>query len=220
MTAAVAPFHFDCDTHTYRSDGVVIPSVTDCLSSAGLSDFSGIAPDVLERKRVLGQHVHSACEYLDQNDLIWESVRPECVPYISAYKKFKFDTGFQPQLVERRGVAIINGSKVGFTLDRFGAWRGLPFIVDLKCGAQEGISWRVQLAGYELCLPFCDREGVSLPAPMACGRAAVMLKPDGTYKVFRYDHNRGSNRPLSEARLDFEWFKSCLFNETMKRRSK
>jgi hypothetical protein len=220
MASATRLFEkFDAATHTYYSDGVAVPSVTGCLEGAGLSDFSGIPRDVIERKQILGKYVHAAAEYIDQDDIVWESIDPTCLPYVQAYESFKKDTGFKPLLTEKRGVAVINGAKVGFTLDRFGAWCGLPFIVDLKCGAEEGISWRVQLAGYELCLPYCELEG-NLPPLMSCGRAAVMLRPDGRYKVFRYDHNRGSHRSLAEARMDFDWFRACLFNESMKRRVK
>lgn len=210
---------FDAKTHTYYADGVPVPSVTDCLAGAGLSDFTGVPPDVLERKRLIGTYVHAACEYVDQDDLNPATVDPVCLPYVDAYAAFKRDTGFRPSLIEYRGVAVINGQRVGFTLDRFGEWCGLPFIVDLKCGAQEGISWRVQIAGYELCLPFCELEG-TLPAPMSCGRAAVMLKPDGTYKVFRFDGNRGAHRKQWEARQDFDAFRSALYLETWKRSQK
>src|ERR1700675_985366 len=56
--------------HIYRTDdGVIVPSVSQVLTLAGISDMSGIPQHVLDRARAIGTAVHQACEYLDQDDL-------------------------------------------------------------------------------------------------------------------------------------------------------
>jgi len=66
-------FTFDAATHTYTAGGVRVPSVTQVLKLLPLGpDFSRVDPDVLERKRQLGNLVHDACAILDEgDDLDW-----------------------------------------------------------------------------------------------------------------------------------------------------
>jgi hypothetical protein len=52
-------FTFDAERHLYLVQGKPVPSVTQVLHSAGLSaDYSMVAPEVLERKRIIGEYVH------------------------------------------------------------------------------------------------------------------------------------------------------------------
>ena len=49
-------FTFDPERHLYLVDGRPVPSVTQVLHSARLAaDYSMVPPDVLERKRIIGQ---------------------------------------------------------------------------------------------------------------------------------------------------------------------
>jgi len=49
-------FTFDPERHLYLVDGRPVPSVTQVLHSAALAaDYSMVPPDVLERKRIIGQ---------------------------------------------------------------------------------------------------------------------------------------------------------------------
>ncbi len=63
-------FSFDAERHLYLIQGRPVPSVTQVLHSAGLSaDYSMVEPAVLERKRIIGEYVHKATQYLDEGCL-------------------------------------------------------------------------------------------------------------------------------------------------------
>lgn len=71
---------FDEQTHTYRLDGVVIPSVTQVLAS--MSDFSWVNPAVLARKADIGRKVHKVCEWWDKDELDEETLHPLLAGYL------------------------------------------------------------------------------------------------------------------------------------------
>jgi len=63
-------FTFDGDHHLYLVQGRPVPSVTQVLQATGLgADYSMVPPQVLERKRTIGQFVHQATQYLDEGSL-------------------------------------------------------------------------------------------------------------------------------------------------------
>ena len=53
---------FQEDGHIYRIDGIERPSTTQIIKAAGLSDFSMVRADVLERARLWGNAVHKMAE--------------------------------------------------------------------------------------------------------------------------------------------------------------
>jgi len=88
-------FTFDAERHLYLIQGKPVPSVTQVLHSAGLSaDYSMVAPEVLERKRIIGEYVHKATQYLDEGCLDLETVDPEIQGYLTGYEKFIRESGF------------------------------------------------------------------------------------------------------------------------------
>lgn len=173
-------FQFDQATHTYYDDGVPIISVTQVIHSAGLISFEGINPMVLERKRQLGGLVHQACHFIDEDDLDLSSLPQEVADYVAGYVRFREEAGFFPELNEHRMVASVNGMKFGMTVDKAGPIYGEPYVIELKCGADEHPAWGVQLAAYDM--------GLSKPtgAYRTRKRGVVQLKPDGTFKVHTY----------------------------------
>ncbi len=157
---------FDEATHTYSIDGIVVPSVTQVLTVAGLLDPRWYT----EESKARGKAVHAACHYIDEGDLDWSTVHPLVVPYVRAYEKFVKDTGFKPKLIEK---AVCNETYFfAGTLDRFGFLQDddCGDLIDIKSGASE--PWHsIQMAGYGLCLPHMPR------------RRALYLKKDGSYKL-------------------------------------
>src|SRR5262249_62054614 len=88
---------FDGASHTYRVDGVAIPSVTQLLEAAGISpDYSKVNPTVLLHARRRGIHVDLCCDLDDADDLDWSTVHPEAVGYVEAWRCFKADYGYRP----------------------------------------------------------------------------------------------------------------------------
>jgi hypothetical protein len=175
----VSAVQFDPVEHVYTQDGVVIPSVTQILEEVGLTDYDDIPRRVLARKSEIGLAAHLACELLDEDDLVRESVPASVMPYVAAYERFKAEAGFEPAMLERRMVAELNGMKYGMTPDRVGLFRERPSVLDLKCAAQVQKCWGIQLAGYAL----------GLPRPKTTpryDRYVIWLRPDETYRVLPF----------------------------------
>lgn len=71
---------FEEEGHVYRIDGVVVPSVTQCLSL--LDPYKGVNQHVLEAARQFGQHGHKAMALAIRDRLDWEQLDPALRPYI------------------------------------------------------------------------------------------------------------------------------------------
>jgi hypothetical protein len=71
--------------------GKPVPSVTQVLHSVGLAaDDSTVPPDVLEPKRIIGQYVHNAAQYLDEGCLDLEKFPEESY---STARSWRFPQG-------------------------------------------------------------------------------------------------------------------------------
>ena len=77
---------FLAERHIYEYEGVVVPSVTQVLTLAGIHDVSHVPLHYLERAAGIGSAVHQACEYLDEGKLDLESVDSLIVGYVLAYR--------------------------------------------------------------------------------------------------------------------------------------
>lgn len=175
----MAELTFDQESHTYRLDGQVVPSVTQLLQPIR-PDFSGIPPMVLEAKRALGIEVHYACELDDEDDLDEDSVPEAVVPYLAAWRKFKADTGAVVVMNEQQ--LAHSALRYAGTLDRVVRVRdGDHYLIDLKTSISMNASFGVQLAGYQLLL-----DDSAFTTKLA--RKGLQLKNDGTYKLVPYEN--------------------------------
>jgi hypothetical protein len=157
---------FDEATHTYSVNGRRLMSVTQVL--ALVDDRHKGDPFYLQR----GRFVHQACEYLDRDELDEDSVDPIIYPYLEAYKKFREETGFKPDLIECR-LYHPTYAYAG-TLDRIGDLNGNHVLIDLKSGAKARVD-ELQLAAYlELA------RANSIPVKKSFD---LYLRDDGTYKL-------------------------------------
>lgn len=150
-------WNFDCKTHTYLTDGRVIPSVTRALDFSGLVDFQHVRRDILEHKTELGQAVHRACQLYDLGTLDAATVDERINPYLRSWIGFRNATGFLPRKIEEQHVGIINGMYCGMRLDREGVFHGQQAVLDLKIGEHQDYHG-VQLAGYAALLPMAEVE--------------------------------------------------------------
>jgi hypothetical protein len=176
---------FDPIPHEYRVDGVRVPSVTEILRQ--LTDFSGIPAAVLEAKRDLGQRVHFACQLDDENDLDASSVEDDVAPYLAAWRKFLAESGAKIVSNEERVYDPI--LRYAGTLDNVLDIAGVHWLTDKKTSIYTPIAAGPQTSAYLR----ARRD----PRPMS--RAAVRLRPDGTY---RFDALYGAD--------DFSTFLACL----------
>ena len=160
---------FDHETHIYRVDGAVVPSVTQILKP--LSDFSGIPPQVLEAKRDLGTRVHEACHYFDEDDLDEDTIDADVEPYLDAWIKFKKQSGARVLMCETRLFEPV--LRFAGTMDRVLLLNGEHWLVDLKTSFSLPHAVGPQTAGYLR----------ALMDPTVTRRGALRLRNDGSYRL-------------------------------------
>jgi len=167
---------FNNEGHIYTVDGTDTPSVTTIIKACGLIDTTWFNDTATTR----GKYVHKATELLDQDDLDEASLDPVIAPYVDAYKRFKDETGFCINDIEK----IVYNATYGYigTLDRTGIFPNdkIRSLIDIKTG--QPAKWHgVQLAAYALCL-----DGV-------VNRYGLYLNDTGTYKLERYKDRHDMN---------------------------
>ncbi|MDA2936854.1 hypothetical protein MYX75_01140 [Acidobacteria bacterium AH-259-A15] len=191
---------YDPQSHTYRLEGIKIPSVTEIMQSAGLIDTTWFD----EESRWRGSVVHRACQLEDENDLDESTVPDEVKGYLEAWRKFKAETGIQAfTLIEE---PLFSRNYAGMP-DRLWEWRQprrfVPryvdhMIIDIKTGSVQ--RWvGVQLSAY----------GNLVSPNNPIKRLAVRISKDGKYNVKEF--------PIFERRTDFQIFLSALAIHNWKR---
>jgi hypothetical protein len=168
---------FNAERHEYRLHGRVIPNVTRILDP--LTDIHKMPADRVEFARLRGQAVHQATALWDWEMLDEASVDPQIVGYLDAWKRFRAESGFVPELIEHRVVHLLHG--YAGTLDRTGRMRatapGMLDIIDIKTSSDVYLkAVGPQTAAYAKAV-----ENQCRIVPWR--RLAVQLRPDGTYRV-------------------------------------
>lgn len=169
MLADSPALSFDSDSHTYRLDGVVIPSVSQIIRGAGLVDVGRFTDD----SRAFGTNVHAACQFYDEGDLDEESLHPDLALRLRGW--IKFSEEMAPRLgrcfaIEKRfWCRAPSGMLYAGTVDRaYIDDAGNVTIIDIKTGRQIP-SYALQTAAYA-------------HAFKANRRACVQLTPSGGYR--------------------------------------
>src|SRR3990172_1656127 len=172
---------FDAFTHTYKVDGLVVPSVTQVLSI--LEDWSQVNREVLAAAGDFGTHVHIACD-LDNKGILNEGeLDPELLPYLNGWRRFLGESGARVITGELQ-VASRSHRYAGM-LDALIEWRGAICVVDIKTGATVPRVAGPQLAAYELAyneLLATATAGKPEPGHRARKRFVVQLAAD-SYRV-------------------------------------
>lgn len=187
MAAAIT---FDPEEHRYTIDDGVEESVTQVLSECGISDFSGVDPDVLWWAQQRGTMVHRAAHFINQHNLDPATVDDRIAGYVEAWRAFRRDHELQvhhsEHIVHRRltirGGAVIVPNRTDLhiigTLDVAGLIKKHgPIILDIKTG-EETESWPIQLASYAMA--YTDRSRYTHK------RLVTKLDRGGTYRLFWY----------------------------------
>ncbi|MGH9438474.1 MAG: hypothetical protein ACRD22_11415 [Terriglobia bacterium] len=171
---------FNEEQHVYRVGGVIRPSVTQALKDAGLIDTAWYT----EEARLRGKAVHAATQFLDDDDLDWDTVLPQYCGFVHAWEQFRRDSGFRISCDSENRPFLeyrLYHAAFGYcgTLDRLGMIGSSEYLIDLKTGDPEG--WHgYQLAGYSQCLPDA----------LARRRMTVHLKANGRYATREYGLDR------------------------------
>lgn len=176
--------------HVYRVNDVVERSVTQVLEAAGISDFSGVPPDILRFAQERGTAVHAATHYDDEGALDEATVDPVIGGYLEGWRKFRRDKRFNPREIEKlvyRRVSFagadarVPAENDVVVIGRFDREGYVPMlrdaIIDIKSG-EEAESWPVQLAPYV--------RAFSRTAQWTHERVVVQLRRNGDYKTFVY----------------------------------
>lgn len=207
--------------HEYFWNGVRVPSVTEILDDVGIIDYSSIPFGMREMALQRGSDVHAATHFDDENDLefdeqLWlaneigyereyqrigRGVAPTRAGYVAAWRKFRRETGFVPELIEHQGYN--EAYRFAGTLDRMGSYQvkgdaQADVLIDIKCG--DAPQWtRLQLAAY----------ASFFQSPRRFTRVAVELHKDNSYRLFRWEGK--------DWQSDFNAFVACLAVYRMKR---
>lgn len=140
---------FDPEKHEYAYSGVIVPSVTQVLKSAGVINDQWFDEWSADR----GRRVHLACQYYDEGHLDMDSIDPAIAGYLESYIKWrKASTNFERGMKIRR----IEWSQYETVYDFAGTCdrivelnQGALAVVDIKSGAYQ--PWHgLQLAGYKI----------------------------------------------------------------------
>lgn len=177
---ASSVLQFDELSHIYQFEGKVIPSVTQVLTLAGISDVSMIPWNVLEKARLVGEFVHTAAQYLDEGDLDLETIDKSIVGYLVGYQQFKEEHSFRPSKIEHRMVGEFEGMAYGMCLDRLGWLKNASgddyeVLLDLKTSSRPSASWAIQTAAYA--------DGYNYDG----ARMVVHLSKEGKYKILPHN---------------------------------
>lgn len=183
---------FDPQLHRYTLDGAPLwRSVSGVLKAAGLVDFSGIPPLVLERARVRGTTVHRALHFYNEHDLdlaAFEKDFPDCAPHVHGWIAFCAQRDFVPMLCEHRLAS--RRYEIGGTLDCLGTLDGQAVLLDFATGDPSDAAKDLQTAAYDLLAHEWAYDDPALRAFFArypfVRRYAVRLKPDATFSLEGY----------------------------------
>ncbi|MBF0336928.1 MAG: PD-(D/E)XK nuclease family protein [Nitrospirae bacterium] len=178
---------FDDATHTYTLNGVVQPSVTQILLAMELYKGHEFMTD---EHATRGKYVHLACELLDRDDLDETDLDESLRGYVEAYKKFKVESGFKPELIEYRVCSRIYG--FAGTLDRTGTINEIYCILDIKSGVKQPCD-ALQTAAYMVALG----EEKGWEKKVRCQRYALYLGKDETYKLEQHANHTDKDVFLS-----------------------
>lgn len=174
---------FDPEKHAYTRNGQVVPSVTGILKSAGLIEFPGVSRRDLDIACDFGKKVHMACELHDNNTLDPESIDPQIMPFLEAWKSFVRGLDVKFTGIEQR-VYSAKYSYAG-TVDRIGYDSKNMLLLDIKtCPVH--LSHAPQTAAY---LQACMEMDLTT---RGCRRMTVHLQPY-TYSVRIHDSKADSS---------------------------
>jgi hypothetical protein len=193
MIESIHDFSFEEDGHRYISEGKNRLSATGMLKNYGLIDFTGVDPDVLERKRAIGKLVHSwtATHDLEGHaDLM--AVPEEAEGYCLAWERFRREnSAFEVIEVEKPMMGSVYGVYVGCTPDRKLRYkRTREILPDLKCSACKMPWWKVQTGIYEM----VQKQSTYLGQMERC---SVQLFPDARYSVDWHRDNSDADAALA-----------------------
>lgn len=190
---------FRSDDHTYWSDGEQLPGVTTVIETVCQS-FANVPEQYLIPAQERGTAVHRATELDDLEMLDEDTLDADLHPYLSAWRSFKGDVGFEPERIE--SVVAHPVLRYAGTLDRTGrmTWRKARRLVllDIKTGPPvRGTA--LQLAAYHAALLKMYGQDIKT-------RISVHLSSNGSYRIKEYT-NPSDMRVFTAMLTAYRWMK-------------
>jgi hypothetical protein len=163
----------DPKTHIYTLNGREVPGISRVIAGVGLINSARFTDFSRDR----GTMAHLACQLHDEGDLDESTLDPVIVPYLEGWKKFREQSGFVPNVIEKSLYSPL--LDFAGTPDRYGKMNGNSVIAEIKTG---GISFvtGIQLAAQD----FLFQHAMDLHADK---RLAVQLTKEGNYKLTQYN---------------------------------
>lgn len=178
--------YFDAAEHRYSIGGIELPSVTSCID--WLNNYAGVPAHVLEHAREIGEAVHVATALNDRDDLVEESVHPTVRPYLEAWRRFRYDSGFIVELCEQS--VYSRAHWFAGTLDRVGHFAPTKAsgLIEIKTTAKIMPGNGAQTAAYKKCLA-----EMGYPDAVDLRRYTVLLGDDGRYRIREHTDHQDIN---------------------------
>lgn len=162
---------FEDATHTYRLNGVAVPSVTTIMKPLSQMHYGGIDESVLDRAAQRGTEVHNAIENFVKFGV--EDIQPAYAPYFQAFLAWMKDFDVKPVSSETRLYHRL--LRYAGTADMGCLERGVRTLVDFKTTASfSAMLCGVQLEAYSRAF---ESHGVTYDRAVI-----IQLLPDGTYR--------------------------------------
>jgi len=167
---------FEPELHVYRLGDRVLPSVTQILAAAGISDFS--APWFTDAVKDRGTFIHAAIALDNEGDLDDETLDDALVPYVEGWRRYRLESECE---IEHWEVPVCDpvlgyaGTLDGIvrTVDERG--RETRTILDVKRALYPSAG--PQVAAYRRCA------AALYGRPVLFKRAVLELPGDGSYKL-------------------------------------
>lgn len=162
---------FFANTHTYKLDGVDIPSVSEILRFLYREVYEEPDKFLMDQAADRGTRVHAATEELDTKGCT--TADPDISGYVSAYVQFLKDHEVAWHAIEHM---VSYEDWYAGTFDRFGRVDGKQMIIDIKTTSsiskKHKVLYGAQLTAYWRAVN-CKEADI----------AVLQLKSDGTYKL-------------------------------------
>lgn len=161
---------FEEDTHTYKLNGSIIPSVTQLMKPLSDAVYGTVNDFALDMAATRGTAVHNAIE----NYLLFgiEDIQQEYEGYLEAFKKW-FEK-YKPLVIATEIKVYHKIMRYAGTADLIVEIDGQKILIDLKTSSVvQKMLTGVQLEAYDKAF---DSQGIQLD-----GKAILHLKKDGTY---------------------------------------
>lgn len=144
---------FNADNHEYKWEDRRVFSVTQVLQSVGISDFSMVKKEVLERAQDYGTKVHKMLELYNKKDLNEEALDLHLVKVLDQWKQFQLFYNIDIHAVEEK--LYSKKYKFAGTLDLIFSFNGIGeknrpkklCVIDCKTGAYQK-SHPIQTSAY------------------------------------------------------------------------